>query len=90
MTGAGGFSIPFMGLFYLRHGFSGTQIGLLSTVAALAALLAAPQWERWSDRSSDPRRLLQAALLGSAIVYLLISQQNLFLWLAFFRVSQDF
>ena len=90
VTGAGGFLIPFLGLFYQRQGLSGTQIGLLGTIAAVAALTAAPQWGRWSDRSSDPRRLLQVAFLGSAVVYLLISQQDLFLWLAIFTCVAGF
>ncbi|HBX68276.1 MAG TPA: hypothetical protein DEH25_02510 [Chloroflexi bacterium] len=82
VTGAGGFLIPFLSLFYQRQGLSGTQIGLLGTVGALAGMVAAPFWGRQSDRIADPRRLLQAAFLGSALVYLIISQQNMFGWLA--------
>lgn len=90
VTGAGGFLIPFLGLFYQRQGLTGTQIGLLGTITAMAALIAAPQWGRWSDRSADPRRLLQVAFLGSAIIYLLISKQDLFLWLAIFTAITGF
>ncbi len=81
-TGAGGFIIPFLNLFYRRQGLSGTQIGLLATIGAITALIIAPFWGRWSDRITDPRRLLQGAFVGSAVVYLLISQQNAFVWLA--------
>jgi PPP family 3-phenylpropionic acid transporter len=84
VTGAGGFLIPFLSLFYQRQGMSGTQIGLLGTTGALAGLIAAPFWGRQSDRAADPRRLLQAAFLGSAVVYLLISQQDGFIWLAIY------
>jgi PPP family 3-phenylpropionic acid transporter len=82
VTGAGGFLIPFIGLFYRRQGLTGTQIGLLGTVTAITSLIAAPIWGRRSDQTSDPRNPLRVAFLGSAIVYLLISQQEAFIWLA--------
>lgn len=82
LTGSSGFIIPFLALFYRRQGLNGTEIGLLGTAGAFAGLLAAPFWGRWSDKSTNPRRLLQASFLSSAVVYLLISQQAAFIWLA--------
>lgn len=82
VTGASGFIIPFIGLFYQRQGLTGTQIGLLGTVIAITSLITAPLWGRWSDQAVDPRKPLKAALIGSAIVYLAISQQNALVWLA--------
>lgn len=80
----GGFSFltPFLNLFYRRQGLSGTQIGLLGTVGAVVGLVAAPLWGRWSDRLSRPQRLLQAAFGGSALAYLLLSRQDVFIWMA--------
>ncbi len=59
------------------------QIGLLGTVGAVVGVVVAPQWGRWSDRLAHPRRLLQAAFLGSAICYLILSRQDIFVWMAF-------
>jgi PPP family 3-phenylpropionic acid transporter len=78
----GGFLLPFLALFFKQQGLSGTQIGLLSTFAGLAALIAAPLWGRFSDSASKPRRLLQFELLASACLMLVLSQQTSFGWIA--------
>jgi MFS transporter, PPP family, 3-phenylpropionic acid transporter len=74
----GGFLLPFLALFFKQQGLSGTQIGLLSTFAGLAALIAAPIWGRLGDAASKPRRLLQFELLASACLMLLLSRQATF------------
>ena len=78
LVGGGGFLFPFINLFYTQQGLSGTQIGLLSTLASLAALIAAPWWGRRSDVTSHPRRLLQFGLLATALCMLALSQQTIF------------
>jgi PPP family 3-phenylpropionic acid transporter len=82
ITGASAFVIPFIGLFYQRQGLSGTQIGMLGSVAAVTSLIAAPFWGRWSDQTSSPRKPLRIAFIGSAVVYLIISRHDTFIWLA--------
>ena len=47
----GGFSIRSSSVFYRRQGLSGTEIGIIGTTQAVAALVAAPLWGRWSDAS---------------------------------------
>ena len=84
LIGGGGFLFPFINLFYTQQGLSGTQIGLLSTIASLAALIAAPWWGRRSDVTSHPRRLLQFGLLATALCMLALSQQTIFAWMAIF------
>jgi MFS transporter, PPP family, 3-phenylpropionic acid transporter len=78
----GGFLLPFLALYYQQQGLSGTQIGLLSTFAGLAALIAAPIWGRLSDTTARPRRLLQLELIASGCLMLLLSQQVMFGWIA--------
>ncbi len=80
--GGGGFVIPFVSVFYVRQGLSGTQIGIISTISALVGLLAAPLWGRISDSSAQPRRVLQIALLGGVAYYLALSRQTSFLPMA--------
>jgi MFS transporter, PPP family, 3-phenylpropionic acid transporter len=82
LIGGGGFLFPFINLFYTQQGLSGTQIGLLSTVASLAALIAAPWWGRRSDATAHPRRLLQFGLLATSLCMLALSQQTIFAWMA--------
>ncbi|HEY4722939.1 MAG TPA: MFS transporter [Anaerolineae bacterium] len=81
MGGSGGFLLPFITLFYKQQGLSGTEIGLLSTCAGLAALLAAPLWGRLSDAAARPRRWLQLELLASGMCMLLLSQRTAFVWM---------
>jgi MFS transporter, PPP family, 3-phenylpropionic acid transporter len=80
--GSGGFLFPFLVLFFRRQGLSGTEIGLLSTISALASLLAAPTWGRWMDITARPRLLLQVVLLGTAFVSMYLSQQKALMGIA--------
>lgn len=80
--GGSSFIAPFISLFYVRRGLTGTEIGLIGTVYAVGQLIAAPLWGRWSDRVSHPRRLIQVGLTGSALAILALSQQTVFLWMA--------
>ncbi len=82
VIGGGGFLVPFINLFYTQRGLNGAEIGLLGTLASLAALIAAPWWGRRSDLSSQPRRLLQFGLLATSLCMLALSQQTLFAWMA--------
>jgi MFS transporter, PPP family, 3-phenylpropionic acid transporter len=76
--GAGGFLIPFLNLVYNRAGMNGAQIGILAMLAALCAMLAAPVWGRWSDRSGQTRRLLQFELVTTAVAALALGMQRTF------------
>src|SRR4051812_43116138 len=80
--GGGGFMFPYISLFYKQQGLSGTEIGLLSTVGWGVALLIAPLWGRWADNVRNPRRLIQFGLICTALLYLWLSQQTVFLWMA--------
>jgi MFS transporter, PPP family, 3-phenylpropionic acid transporter len=82
LIGGGGFLFPFINLFYTQQGLSGTEIGLLSTIASLVALIAAPWWGRRSDATAHPRRLLQFGLLATSLLMLALSQQTAFAWMA--------
>jgi PPP family 3-phenylpropionic acid transporter len=87
-TGTSGFLIPFLSLFYVERGLTGTQIGWLGTIGSLTALVVAPLWGRWSDRIPHPRGLLQFSILGSAIFFLFLSQQHAFWGIALFVLLQ--
>jgi PPP family 3-phenylpropionic acid transporter len=80
--GGGGFMFPYISLFYKQQGLTGTEMGLLSTVGWGVALFIAPLWGRLADNVHNPRRLIQFGLICTAGQYLLISQQNMFIWIA--------
>jgi PPP family 3-phenylpropionic acid transporter len=82
LIGGGGFLFPFINLFYTQQGLSGAEIGWLSTVASLVALIVAPWWGRRSDATAHPRRLLQFGLLATSLCMLALSQQTIFAWMA--------
>jgi MFS transporter, PPP family, 3-phenylpropionic acid transporter len=88
--GAGGFLFPFISLFFRRNGLSGTEIGVIGAASAGAQLIAAPLWGRWSDAITQPRRLLQAALIGSGVAFLIMSQQKTFAGIALLTVLHGF
>lgn len=81
MFGGAAFLWPFISLFYARQGLDGVQIGVLVSIGSGVALLFAPLWGRWSDRSPRPARLLQLALIGSAVISLVLGFHKAFLWL---------
>lgn len=73
---------PFINLFYIDRGLSGTEIGLLTTIGSLSGMVAAPVWGRLNDSARRPRLLLQIALCINSAAYFLISRQTIFLNMA--------
>lgn len=65
--GGGGLIFPFFSLYLNNRGLSGTEIGLLTPLSAIAATLAAIVWGRWIDHSSRRGQLLQIGLIGVAL-----------------------
>jgi MFS family permease len=76
--GGTGFILPFLNLFFVRRGLSGTQIGAVVASGSVVALMAGPFWASHNERWRNPRAMLQASLLCMALGYLLLSQQTLF------------
>src|SRR5260221_9728851 len=69
---------PFLNLFYVHLGLTGTQIGTVAAIASVVTLLAAPFWANRNDRWRSPRRVLQLFLFLTALALLALSQQTLF------------
>jgi PPP family 3-phenylpropionic acid transporter len=79
--GGAAFLWPYISLFFARQNLDGVQIGILVSIGSGVALVFAPMWGRWSDRSPRPVRVVQVALLGSAVVYLVMGMHKAFGWL---------
>lgn len=80
--GGSGFFSPFLNLFYVQQGLSGSEIGAITAISAVVALVVAPIWTRRSSASAHPRRLLQVGLILSSITLLWLGRQHLFWWIA--------
>jgi PPP family 3-phenylpropionic acid transporter len=81
MWGGAAFMWPYISLFYARQNLDGMQVGVLVAIGSGVGLVFAPLWGRWSDRSARPVRLLQFALLGSAILFFIVGMHSTFHWL---------
>jgi MFS transporter, PPP family, 3-phenylpropionic acid transporter len=76
--GGWGFILPFMNLFYVSLGFSGKQIGFISSISAIVGMVVSPVWVSEVKRRPQARRILQIALVLGALGYYIIGLQNYF------------
>src|SRR6185503_8519059 len=76
--GGWGFVLPFMNLFLVSLGFSGKQVGLISSVNALVGMITSPIWVSEVKKHPRAQWLLQIAILLGAIGYFLIGHQTEF------------
>ena len=74
--------LPFIALYYRQVGLSGSQIGLLTAISPMVALVAAPAWGGLADRTQRHRLLLTVAIGGAMLMMLLVSQAGSLLVLA--------
>jgi PPP family 3-phenylpropionic acid transporter len=71
-AGVGAYWI-FLNVYYASLGMSGTQIGVVNTLAPLTAIVAATLWGVLSDRLGQPRKVLRIAIPGVIVSTLLLS-----------------
>ena len=76
--GGWGFILPFINLFYVSLGLSGTQIGTIGSLSAIVGLIVSPIVVTEIKKSSRARAILQLCLLLGAVGYFLLGQQTLF------------
>jgi PPP family 3-phenylpropionic acid transporter len=77
--GGWGFVLPFVNLFYVSLGLSGTQIGAIGSVNAIVGLIVSPIIVSEIKKRPQARGILQASLMLGAVCYFLIGQQTAFL-----------
>lgn len=81
--GGWGFILPFANLFYISLGFSGKQIGFISSTSAIVGMIASPIWVSTVKRHPLAQRILQIAIVLGAIGYYFIGRQTNFLPIIF-------
>jgi MFS transporter, PPP family, 3-phenylpropionic acid transporter len=77
--GGWGFVLPFINLFYVSLGLSGTQIGTIGSVSAIVGLIVSPIIVSEIKKRPQARGILQASLMLGAVCYFLLGQQTAFL-----------
>jgi MFS transporter, PPP family, 3-phenylpropionic acid transporter len=70
--------LPYIALYYQRLGFSGLEIGLLTTIGPLAVALCAPLWGAIADTFGVHRVILRGGLVGAGILALMLIQARSF------------
>jgi PPP family 3-phenylpropionic acid transporter len=81
--GGWGFILPFANLFYISLGFSGKQIGFISSTSAIVGMITSPIWVSTVKRHPLAQRILQIAIVLGAIGYYFIGRQTSFLPIIF-------
>jgi len=76
--GGWGFVLPFINLFYVSLGLSGTQIGTVSSLSAMVGLVVSPIVVTEIKKLPQARLILQLSLVFGALGYFLLGQQTLF------------
>ena len=65
--------VTFGNVYFREIGLTGTEIGLINTVAPLMGMVSGPLWGVLSDRFRNPRLFLGIAVLGATAAVLSIS-----------------
>src|SRR5512141_1128421 len=76
--GGWGLVLPFINLFYVSLGLSGTQIGTIGSLSAIVGLVLSPIVVTEIKKLPQARTLLQFALVFGAMGYFLLGQQKEF------------
>lgn len=76
--GGWGFVLPFINLFYVSLGLSGTQIGTVGSLSAMVGLVVSPIVVTEIKKLPQARLILQLSLVFGALGYFLLGQQTFF------------
>ena len=79
--GGWGFILPFLNLFYVSLGLSGTQIGTITSTSSIVGLLFAPIIVSEIKKRPQARGLLQTAILLGAVGYFALGHQTLYIFI---------
>ncbi|MEO8356699.1 MAG: MFS transporter [Chloroflexota bacterium] len=74
--GGWGFVLPFINLFYVSLGLSGTQIGAIGSLSAIVGLIVSPIVVTEIKKLPQARLVLQLSLGLAALGYFLLGQQS--------------
>lgn len=70
---------PYLYVYYERLGFTGSQIGLITSAGLIASMIITPVWGALSDRYRNPRGMIAFLLTMTGVSAWIWHQQNKFL-----------
>lgn len=70
---------PYVNVYYERLGFTGSQIGLISLIGLLFAMLAAPLFGVLCDKTKSDKGVIVFLMLASAVSMFIWSKQSTFI-----------
>ncbi len=85
-----GILVPYINLYYESVGLDTGRIGILAALPTVVSLVASPLWGVVADRLRLHKVLLPIAMIGNAIVVVLLLQMHQFVFLAIFVLLQAF
>jgi PPP family 3-phenylpropionic acid transporter len=66
-----GVNFTYLNVYYINKGLSGTQIGILSMVAAMLMMVGSSLWGYISDRTGQARLIMAGGAAGSVVIALI-------------------
>ncbi len=70
---------PYLNVYYERLGFSGSQIGLITSLGMIGSMIITPVWGILSDKTRNPRAVIAFILSMAGITSLVWMTQTAFL-----------
>jgi MFS transporter, PPP family, 3-phenylpropionic acid transporter len=83
-----GFVFPFISLFYVSRGLSGTEIGIISSVISVMGLALSPFWANRNEHWRNPRAALQVFIFVAGLLFLWLNAQSVFWGMVLINVLQ--
>jgi PPP family 3-phenylpropionic acid transporter len=80
----------FISIYLNSVGFNKTNIGILTSLAPIVAILGQPLWGTLSDRAKSKNTILKTLLLGSAVTILFYRTSTNFFYLSFIITAFTF
>ena len=81
----GAFS-PFLNIYYERIGLNGSQIGFITSVGYIVAMLFSPIWGAITDRNHKYKSMIAILTLATTLVTILWKQQTFFFFIFIFSL----
>ena len=81
----GAFS-PFLNIYYERIGLNGSQIGFITSVGYIVAMLFSPIWGAITDKNHKYKSMIAFLTLATTLVTILWKQQTFFLFIFIFSL----
>ena len=77
---------PYLNVYYERLGFSGSQIGMITSIGMIASMIITPVWGMLSDKTHHPRAVIAFVLSMAGVSAIIWTMQRDFVPVLVFSV----